>query len=179
VTTTEAEFLEKEHDVAGIDIRPMQHSDLAAVESIEREAFKTPWSKNMLSGELTNAASHPFSLYLGTNLVGYLFLWHVADECHLVNIAISAAQRQRGLGRRLIEFTIEWAKERKCAKVLLEVRESNRIAIALYEKLGFCRVGVRKNYYRDVLDAAENAILMTRQIKTDSGSSNIISQNRK
>jgi ribosomal-protein-alanine N-acetyltransferase len=44
-------------------------------------------------------------------------------------------------------------------RALLEVRAGNREALALYESLGFRRVGVRRGYYRD---PAEDALLMTR-----------------
>lgn len=142
----------------------MKHSDLDAVECIEQEAFKSPWSRKMLAGELTGAASHPFSAYIGEKLVGYLFLWYVPDECHLVNIAVAAEYRGKGLGQSLIDFTFDWAGRRSCSNVLLEVRESNRSAIRLYEKNGFQQVGIRKNYYSEGLNAPENAVLMTRPL---------------
>ena len=43
---------------------------------------------------------------------------------------------------------------------VLEVRESNSAAIALYESLGFAKAGVRRNFYDD---PCENAVIMTKQ----------------
>ena len=51
------------------------------------------------------------------------------------------------------------SSEANCEFITLEVRESNLGAISLYEKAGFEKVGVRKNFYSH---PTENAVLYTK-----------------
>jgi [ribosomal protein S18]-alanine N-acetyltransferase len=88
-------------------------------------------------------------------LVGYVLFWHVTDEIHLLNVAVAPSERRKGIGRRLVEEVLAYAKDSAARKVLLEVRESNAPAIALYERLGFVRFNVRSRYYADGEDGIE------------------------
>jgi ribosomal-protein-alanine N-acetyltransferase len=90
-------------------------------------------------------------------VVGYSLFWHVADEVHLLNVAVAPPERRRGVGRRLVEDLFAYARAHGVARVLLEVRASNAAAIALYESFGFDRARVRKAYYADGEDALEMA----------------------
>lgn len=89
---------------------------------------------------------------------GFLVARFGGAECELENIVIAAAQQRRGLGARLLKSLIVQAAERKIERVLLEVRESNVAARALYEKVGFCQTGRRKSYYHH---PQEDALLYT------------------
>ena len=71
----------------------------------------------------------------------------VLDECDICNVAVKADFRDRGVGKALVNDIIDFAKETKKSVVMLEVRRSNAPAVALYEKLGFVKVGERKNFY--------------------------------
>ena len=42
----------------------------------------------------------------------------------------------------------EWASEHGITRIVLEVRSSNVAAIRLYEKMGFVKLGVRRNFYQ-------------------------------
>lgn len=65
--------------------------------------------------------------------------------------------RRQGIGRRLMEAMLTAAREKGASSVALEVRESNRGAIQLYEEYGFCQEAVRKKYYRE---PEEDAVIM-------------------
>jgi ribosomal-protein-alanine N-acetyltransferase len=70
-----------------------------------------------------------------------------ASECELENLVVAAAHRRRGFASQLLQSLIAAANERDVERILLEVRESNMAARALYEKLGFQVNGRRKVYY--------------------------------
>jgi len=91
-------------------------------------------------------------------VVGYVGVWLMVDEAHIVAIAVRASYRRRGLGERLLHDAIEVALSNKQESVTLEVRQSNTGAQALYEKYRFLNVGVRKRYYSD---NHEDAIVMS------------------
>lgn len=91
-------------------------------------------------------------------IVGFVGVWFMVDEAHIVTIAVARAYRRRGLGEMLLIAAIELAGRREQSAMTLECRVSNDAAQALYEKYGFRRVGVRKRYYTDNND---DALIMT------------------
>ena len=94
----------------------------------------------------------------GQRLVGVVGLWIMAGEAHITTIGVRNAYRRQGLGELLLISIIELATGNGARVVTLEVRASNSVALELYEKYGFRRVGVRKGYYTD---NREDAIIMT------------------
>lgn len=88
-------------------------------------------------------------------VVGYILFWHVADEIHLLNVAVDPSARRGGIGRALVDDLVAYAREHAAAKVILEVRASNEVAIRLYERIGFARFNVRRSYYADGEDGIE------------------------
>jgi ribosomal-protein-alanine N-acetyltransferase len=91
-------------------------------------------------------------------LVGFVGLWYMAGEAHIVSIAVREAYRRQGLGEFLLIGALEMGMRRECQVLTLEARVSNDPAIALYEKYGFSVVGIRRGYYSD---NAEDATIMT------------------
>ena len=91
-------------------------------------------------------------------IVGYVGIWFMSDEAHIISIAVRDAFRRRGVGELLLQGSLELAMIRKSRVMSLEVRVSNTGARALYEKYGFNKTGVRKGYYSD---NNEDAVIMT------------------
>ena len=91
-------------------------------------------------------------------ILGFVGLWFMVDEAHVVTIAVAQSSRRRGLGEMLLIASIELAQQREQEVMTLECRVSNTAAQALYRKYGFRQVGVRKRYYSD---NDEDALIMT------------------
>jgi [ribosomal protein S18]-alanine N-acetyltransferase len=89
---------------------------------------------------------------------GFLGLWVMVDEAHIINIAVREMWRGKGLGELLLISGIDTAIRHKATVATLEVRTSNTTAQALYTKYGFQKVGARKAYYTD---NKEDALIMT------------------
>jgi tRNA threonylcarbamoyladenosine biosynthesis protein TsaB len=83
------------------------------------------------------------------------------DDCALYSIAVKPSHRRQGLAQILFNAGAAWAREVGKTRCLLEVRVSNTSAIQLYEKLGFKRDGIRKNYYPTETSMREDALLMS------------------
>jgi ribosomal-protein-alanine N-acetyltransferase len=81
----------------------------------------------------------------------------VLDELHVLDVGTAPDRRRRGAGRRVVEALLAAAAGRGCVRAMLELRESNAPARALYESLGFVVDGRRPRYYPD----GEGALLMT------------------
>ena len=93
-------------------------------------------------------------------LLGYAGLLVVLDEGYITNVAVRPAYRRQGIASDLLGVFERFARGHQLAFLTLEVRASNAAAIALYEKMGYARVGVRKNYYEH---PREDAVIMTRE----------------
>ncbi len=143
--------------------RKMQLSDVSQVFNIERKSFSMPWSLESFEKEITiNKAAHYFVIEVSNTVVGYMGLWKIFDEGHITNIAIDPEYRGKRYGSTLLKYVLD---EMMCLGVesfTLEVRESNEVAIKLYERFGFVTQGVRKKYYADT---QEDALLMWKNFK--------------
>lgn len=151
----------------GIRLAAMTLDDIDAVLAIERAVFNEPWVRGHFEHEVTNASvSWARVAREDGALAGYLVAWVVWDELHLGNIAVAPARQHRGVATALLEEMFAHAAERGCRMATLEVRVSNDRAIALYTRLGFKPVAVRRRYYRD---NGEDALIMMAEIGATTG----------
>ena len=139
-------------------VRPMTADDIPHVERIELEAFPEMRAPTSYARELESKLSRYFVLEAGGTIVGYAAMWFIVDEAHLLSIAVAEDCRRQGLGELLLIAGMEMAMRREADMMTLEVRVSNLVAQALYEKYGFVKAGRRRGYYTD---NNEDAFLMT------------------
>jgi ribosomal-protein-alanine N-acetyltransferase len=150
-----------------VNIRKASENDLAEIVEIERLSFENPWSRDSFVREL----SLPFSRTsvatrangVTETILGYLCRWLVADECHILNVAVRPLARRCGIGERLMRHAICEAKHEKARFVTLEVRRSNLAARSLYRKLSFEERRLRRNYY----GSGDDAIVMELRLDRD------------
>jgi len=91
-------------------------------------------------------------------IIGFAGFWIMADEAHIISLAVRETRHHQGIGELLLIATIDLATELKARVIILEVRVSNTAALSLYCKYGFTQVGLRRGYY---IDTKEDAILMS------------------
>jgi len=154
-----------------LEIRRLGYADLPQVVAIERRAFPTPWSLAMFVLEL----SKPSGICLAAvgiarrggdrRLLGYLICSRYDTVWHLMNVAVDPAEVRRGVASSLLTELYRQAGGED--RYTLEVRPSNQVAVALYERDGFLRAGVRQRYYQD---NGEDALIMWRTPGTLEGS---------
>jgi [ribosomal protein S18]-alanine N-acetyltransferase len=138
-------------------IRAMAEQDIGDILQIEKLSFVTPWTKGMVEETLASPISTSFVMEEGGRLLGYVMLYSVADEAHVLNLAVHPARRRKGYGSRLISHAIDHSKRRGVSDFFLEVRETNHTAQDLYGKIGFKVIGRRKRYYTET---KEDALVM-------------------
>lgn len=142
-----------------IVIRPARTEDATLLAAAEREIAKNPGRLVSRPEELRDQAFKDKIVELSASdraiyavierdgvVAGHALLEPLkpAATAHVValTIAIHEGHQRAGLGRRLMEHLIEWARtNRHVEKIELRVRASNTPAISLYEKLGFVEEG--------------------------------------
>jgi ribosomal-protein-alanine N-acetyltransferase len=146
----------RQAEAAGpLTVRRLVYGDLPAVLAIERRAFETPWSLAMFVLELSKPTGICLAVGDRHELAGYLVCSRYADVWHLMNIAVTPDRRRKGIATELMRTLFDEAGRE--ARFTLEVRTSNRGAIAMYERFGFRPAGHRRRYYHD---NGEDALIM-------------------
>ena len=143
-----------------IEIIPMNESHVAAVAELEKQNFSEPWPEVAVRSELTNKLALWLVALDGETVAGYVGSQTVMDETDMMNVAVTASYRRRGIAEELVNALVEELKALGSHSLTLEVRVSNAPAIALYEKLGFVQTGLRKNYYRN---PREDALILRKE----------------
>ena len=142
-----------------IEIRPMTRQDLDEVLQIEGMSFPSPWSRTLFERELSTPFSRSFVAQTaqGKKLLGYLCLWLVDREAHILNLAVHPQYQKRGIGTLLLGHGIDYCQKDGVHLITLEVRRSNYKAISLYRNFHFQPQGIRRRYYTD---SGEDAVVM-------------------
>lgn len=135
-------------------------SHVPRIVEIETQSFQEPWSADGFRDMISNPTFQSLGVFYHQKLAGYIFYYIVADELHLMNIAIDPVLRKRGIGEQLLTKIHEVGKKFKIKFAYLEVRETNAAALKLYEKLGYRKQGRRIGYYPN----KEDALLMFKDL---------------
>ena len=139
----------------------MLTEDLDQVMEIEDKVFPDPWTKEGFFTFLIRKDSMFLVVEEKGKIIGYLGSLMVLDESDILNIAVTPERQKEGIGRFMLESLFRLSYGCGIRFVHLEVRESNETAIRLYERCGFQRDGLRKDYYTE---PRENAVLMTKHM---------------
>ncbi len=142
-------------------IRTMTHSDLDSVLLIEHQNYEFPWEEDIFV-DCFKAGYECLVCEYDNNILGYCLLSMAVGEAHILNISVHQKEQSQGIGRRMLEHLIDTARG-KAETIFLEVRPSNVGAIALYEKMGFNEIGIRKGYY-PAQNGREDAIMLALEI---------------
>ncbi|WP_404785820.1 ribosomal protein S18-alanine N-acetyltransferase [Altericista sp. CCNU0014] len=147
-------------------LAPLTESCLNAAVELDRQVLGGFWSAQSYREELNRSSSDLVGLRSTASeaegkvsLLAMGCAWTVLDEAHIVLMAVHPQHRRCGLGYGILLELLEAARRRGMKYATLEVRASNKAAIALYTKLGFTTAGTRRNYYGDT---GEDALVMWR-----------------
>ena len=141
-------------------IEKMTADHVPQIARIEKLCFNDAWSEKSIASELHNDLAYWLVALEGERVAGYVGSQTVMGWTDMMNVAVDPDFRRQGIGEALVEQLTADLKTMGSQCLTLEVRQSNTPAIALYEKLGFVQVGLRKNYYRN---PRENALILRKE----------------
>lgn len=141
------------------DILPLLETDVPVVMQIEQQSFADEhWSEKQIKQQLLHPHAFNVGVKIHGELVGYALIGSVLDEAELYQIALLPGFQRRGIASQLLAHLCEQLMAAGISRLMLEVRESNRAAIRLYEVFGFTLDGRRKGYYA-AASGKEDALL--------------------
>lgn len=150
------------HDalMKALKFSPMRNEDLTEALHIENDVYPFPWSR----GNFLDSIQSDYQVWVARDgsgaIAGYFFLMLAVDDAHLLNITVRRDLHGRGVGHALLDRAVSLTSEAGLESVLLEVRPSNTRAVAIYQRYGFRRIGLRKGYYPSHENRREDAIVM-------------------
>lgn len=144
-----------------VDILKAGISDIPEIADVEEKCIPGGWSEKGFLDWLKNENTVIFKAVLDDEIIGFANASWVLDEGELLNIAVVENYRNMGIAKELFNYLEKYLKDRKVEKIFLEVRKKNIPAINFYEKHGFIKNGLRKDYYKN---PADNGVLMMKNI---------------
>ena len=142
----------------------MQRSDIRKIYKkyiSVKQLDRTKWNEKFFFNIFLNKNIFFLSSYTPSH--GYLIVRKILDEYEILELATNIKNLRKGIASKLLKRLIEKAKKEDINKVFLEVSENNIAAIKLYLKLGFCKLGCRKNYYK-TSNGFQDAFIMVLKI---------------
>ena len=134
-------------------LRPMTEADIDAVLAIEYACFPRQWKREHFKAEIDSDCGVAVVAEEGGKIAGFLCLSVLFDEAEILDVAVDPARHRSGIGAHLLQWAFDEAIKLGARIIRLEVRATSAPAIALYERFGFRRCGLRKAYYENGIDA--------------------------
>lgn len=142
-----------------INIYDMTLEDIDSLKAILSIDFDDFWTFDVLKSEILSNNSKYIVIKNDSEILGFAGIKIILDEADIMNIVVKKAYRNKKIGSLLLDSLVKLSKKLSIKSITLEVNEKNLVAFHLYEKFGFKKVGIRKNYYNN-----ENAIIMTKTL---------------
>jgi ribosomal-protein-alanine N-acetyltransferase len=137
----------------------MHGGDLSAVLRLDRQVYPQPWPAYFFRRLLR--ANAECWVYEGRGaVIGYAIMQYHQEWAHIMNICIAATYRRQGLGRRMMSHLMRAAHRHGAKRAWLEVKPTNRAAIALYQSMGYQFAKRKKGYYRFGPQRQHDALVM-------------------
>lgn len=141
-------------------VRLLEKEDIPSLLELEKTLYKEPWNEEAYLNEIENDIAYVYVLEHDDVLIGYYGFWIMFDNIDITKVSIRKELQGRGLSSILMQDFFNRIKDLDVKTITLEVRESNKKAIGLYEKYGFKKISVRNKYYRD----KENALIYQKEV---------------
>ena len=144
-------------------VRRASGKDAMYIAKIEGRVFGDAWSEDGIYETMNQKTTLVFVAEDKEQILGYVIFYYVLDEGEIARIACAPEFRRQGAGSLLFRALEEESRKRGIRIWHLDVRESNKNAIAFYRRHKFVEDGIRKFYYEN---PKENAVLMSRSLET-------------
>jgi ribosomal-protein-alanine N-acetyltransferase len=134
-------------------------ADAPAMASAHAQAFDKPWDETDFEDLLDGEGVFGF-VVRDEDPAGVLVCRALAGEAEILTVGVAPWARRKGVAQALMAAAVGAARSAGAADMFLEVDVDNVPALALYERLGFVRSGLRKGYYDRGANGRADALVM-------------------
>ena len=135
-------------------ILPFDAADTAPLAALHAVSFAKSWDAVAIATLLATPGAFAFH-----HSDGFVLARVAGEEAEILTLAVMPEKRGQGLGGALLQAAIAKAQELGARTVFLEVGADNPSALALYARLGFTKVGMRKGYYASASGGTDALVL--------------------
>ncbi len=135
------------------DVRELEADKAADMARLYGQCFDDVWESSFFESKL-NQSCFAKGIFVKEELVAFILVQSVEDEAEILTFCVHENHRKQGIGESLLRDVLKQSKISHC---FLDVRYDNKPAIALYERLGFKKKGVRKGYYQNQRQGSQNS----------------------
>jgi [ribosomal protein S18]-alanine N-acetyltransferase len=132
------------------------------IAALHAKVFEPAWDVSSIRALLEHPAATSLVAVAGDPkaAIGFVIGQLAADEAEILSIGVSPNWQRSGLGTMLVEGLARAARRGEAKRLFLDVAADNGAARALYRRVGFEQVGIRKAYYQRTAIAAVDAITL-------------------
>ena len=142
-------------------IRTIEYGDVESVLTIQRSSPEVAqWTAEDYN-RVANGEVAGWVVAVDTRIVGFLIARHIVSDIEILNFAVAAESRRRGIGALLLQRSLEWGSGFQAENAILEVRASNLVALQFYERHGFKSIARRPRYY---VEPADDALVLSKPL---------------
>ena len=134
-------------------LRRYNLNDIDSIVKLEEATIGSSLGYDMLASNLNNEMNHYYVYELNNKVVGYISIVFDGYIAEILNFCVDKEYQNNKIGTKVLEQIVDIYNSLNCESLILEVRESNKRAIHVYEKLGFKKISRRRNYYSNNEDA--------------------------
>ena len=145
-------------------IDSIESGDINDIVLMEQEIFSDAWPREAFLDILADPGTVGLISRWSGTIIGYAIYNIQLGEAHLANIAVSPNFRGKSIAKNLLSYILKAVKTAGCENIFLDVRPSNKTAIALYEKFGFIELYQNRNYYNS---PSEDALVMVKNLREE------------
>lgn len=137
-----------------VSVEPMRWWHVEAVHALEAVLFPADaWSVEQFWSELAQPTRSYVVALEGEAVVGYAGVFCLPPDADIQTVGVDPSQQGRGVARQMLDVLLADIDAEGATHTMLEVRDGNAAALALYGRLGFTEISRRPRYYADGVDA--------------------------
>lgn len=129
-----------------VTLKVLKPEHIKDVLQIEMAVHASPWTEDTFL-ICFEAGYKGWYVEIDEEIVGFLMIALHRLDCHILNLCVAKTHQRQGLGKKMLNHALGYAKKKGTLIAYLEVRKSNQNAILLYQSLNFHLIGERKAYY--------------------------------
>ena len=130
-------------------ISRVESNDIESIIDLENRVFNHTLGKDIIEGDISRLNALYLKISESEKMIGYISIRINIDKAEMLNFVIEPKYQHQGYGNKLLKHVFQELTKIGVNSIILEVREYNDNAIKFYEKNGFKKILIRKNYYGD------------------------------